>query len=109
MFELTSQQCDTIQRLCGQYAIQRFELFGSAARDDFIPDRSDLDFLVTFDPCESMNLFDRYFGLKEDLEKLFHRKIDLVDAAAMRNPYFIRELNRSRIPIHVSPTSQVSA
>ena len=109
MFDFTAQQRDTIQRLCDQYAVQRLELFGSAARDDFDPGRSDLDFLVTFGECASMNLFDRYFGLKEDLEELFHRKIDLVDAAAMRNPYFIRELNRSRIPIHVSSAAQVSA
>lgn len=109
MFEFTAQQRDTIQRLCGQYAVQRLELFGSAARDDFDPGRSDLDFLVTFSECVSMNLFDRYFGLKEDLEALFRRKVDLVDAAAIRNPYFIRDLNRSRIPIHVPPAPQVPA
>ena len=109
MFDFTAQQRDTVQRLCGQYAVQRLELFGSATRDDFDPGRSDLDFLVTFGECVSMNLYDRFFGLKEDLEELFRRKIDLVDAVAMRNPYFIREINRSRIPIHVPPAPQVPA
>ena len=35
-----------------------------------------------------MNRFDAYFGLKEDLEALFGRPVDLVSTAALENPYF---------------------
>lgn len=66
----------------------RLALFGSAARGhDFQPESSDLDFLVEFAPLPSGQRADRYFGLLTDLEQLFHRSVDLLDVAAIRNPY----------------------
>lgn len=66
-----------IPKLCRRYGVARLELFGSAAGDAFDPRRSDLDFLVEFD-ADSSRLFDRYFGLKESLEALYGRPVDLV-------------------------------
>ena len=65
--------------LCRRYGVTRLELFGSAATEAFDPERSDLDFLVEFDD-DSYGLFDRYFGLKEALEALYGRPVDLVSA-----------------------------
>lgn len=59
------------------YPLKRLELFGSASRDDFDLEKSDLDFLVAFGETHSRGAFDRYFGLKEALEQLFQRPIDL--------------------------------
>jgi uncharacterized protein len=84
-----------IPQLCRRYGVSRLELFGSAASGDFDPERSDLDFLVEFD-ADSSGLFDRYFGLKESLEALYGRPVDLVTAGSMRNPYFMEAVNRSR-------------
>lgn len=39
---------------------------------------------------------DQYFGLLADLETLLDRPVDLVCVKAMRNPWFIQEVNRSR-------------
>ena len=90
-----------IPELCRRYGVARLELFGSAAGNAFDPQRSDLDFLVEFD-ADSSRLFDRYFGLKESLEALYGRPVDLVMAGAMRNPYFIESANRSRRPVFAS-------
>lgn len=35
--------------LCRRYRVLSLSLFGSAARDDFDPERSDYDFLVDFE------------------------------------------------------------
>ncbi len=43
-----------------------------------------------------MNAFHQFFGFQIALAELFHRNVDLVDATAMRNPYFIESVNRSR-------------
>ncbi len=40
-----------------------------------------------FDRDTPLHPFDTYFGLKEELEALFHRKVDLVELSAVRNPY----------------------
>jgi predicted nucleotidyltransferase len=89
-----------LQALCRRFHVHRLDLFGSAARDDFDPERSDIDFLVEFDHDhpEALSL-KTYFGLKEALETLFGRPVDLVEPGAMRNPYLKASIERSREPV----------
>jgi len=46
MLELIEQHRAELDALCRKYGVKRLELFGSAARGDFRPERSDLDFAV---------------------------------------------------------------
>ncbi|MDQ3480300.1 MAG: nucleotidyltransferase domain-containing protein, partial [Actinomycetota bacterium] len=39
-----------IEELCRHFRVRRLDVFGSAIRDDFDPGRSDVDFLVEFEP-----------------------------------------------------------
>jgi predicted nucleotidyltransferase len=76
-----------IDALGRHHRIERLALFGSALRDDFDPEKSDLDFAVGF---SNMSLEERatvYFGLLDDLEALFNRRVDFVKIRAVRNPY----------------------
>ncbi len=84
-----------IERLCREYRVRRLAVFGSALRDDFDAERSDIDFLVEFQPLELGENFETYFGLREGLMHLFSRKVDLVMRTAIRNPYFRREVERT--------------
>ena len=87
---------DQLAELCRHHGVSRLELFGSAVTDRFDPASSDLDFLVEYDSPEAGDVFDRYFGLIEALERLFGRRVDLVVARAMKNPYFIEQVNAQR-------------
>ncbi len=89
-----------LNALCRRFHVRRLDLFGSAARADFDPKRSDVDFLVEFDRGhpEALSLA-TYFGLKESLEALFARPVDLVETGAMRNPYLKASIERSREPV----------
>ncbi len=91
-----------LNQLCQRFKVHRLELFGSAADGSFDLDSSDLDFLVEFLRLQPGEHFDAYFGLLEALRDLFQRKIDLVETKAMRNPYFIRRVNESRISIYAA-------
>jgi len=83
---------EQIAELCRQYHVHRLALFGSALRDDFDPQRSDLDFVVEFEPLPSGTYANTYFGLIEALERLFERRVDLVEPESVRNPYFRQEI-----------------
>ena len=96
-----------IRELCRRYGVARLELFGSAASGTFDPQRSDLDFLVEFD-ADASGLFDRYFGLKESLEALCGRRVDLVSAGSLRNPYFIESVNESRQLVYAAEDPQAA-
>ena len=49
-----------------------------------------------------MSAADRYLGLLADLEKLFDRKVDLVDVRAHRNPYFMAEALKYRKVVYAT-------
>ena len=88
-----------LAELCRRFGVRRLDLFGSAATGAFDPSRSDVDFLVEFDE-DSTRLFDRYFGLKESLEALFGRPVDLVTESALENPYFRARVEAERRPVY---------
>src|SRR4051812_46239982 len=96
-----------IAELCRRYGVQRLELFGSATTGDFNPGTSDFDFLLEF-KVGSSNLFERYFGLKESLEALYGRQVDLVMVGAMNNPYFIDSVNKTRQVVYAAKDSQAA-
>lgn len=91
---------EALATLCRRHRIARLEVFGSAARGDFDPARSDVDFLVEFDSAHRIQAFDDYFGLKEGLERLLGRSVDLVVEKAIRNPYFRASVERAREPVY---------
>ena len=88
--------------LCRKYDVRRLDLIGSAAREDFDANRSDVDFVVEFNDFTVENAADRYLGLMIDLEDLFRRKIDLVSYRAIRNPYFKKVVDNTRIILYAA-------
>jgi len=78
-----------IARICANRNVVSLVLFGSAVTGEFDDRNSDYDFLVDFDDNEP-DLFRTFFGLKDDLEQLFGRPVDLVSRRAMKNEAFIK-------------------
>jgi uncharacterized protein len=76
---------DKLTDFCQRWQIQELALFGSILREDFRPD-SDVDVLVTFMPDNPWSLFD-FVEMKEELEKLFERKVDLVSRWAIEHSH----------------------
>lgn len=99
MFNI-GQHKEQIIRLCQSYEILRFEIFGSAVRDDFGAE-SDIDCLIDFVE-DGGNYFERYFDFKYELEKLFGRKVDLIVEKAMRNPYFKQSVDETKQTIYAA-------
>jgi predicted nucleotidyltransferase len=96
MHPLIEQKRTEIADVCRNHHVRRLEVFGSAARGvDFDPERSDADFLVEFEPGPYLAL-DTFFGLKDALEALLRRKVDLLQVGAVRNPYLLSCINRAR-------------
>ena len=84
-----------LAQLCTHYQVRSLEIFGSAATGKLRED-SDLDFLVDFQPVDSMSPADQYFGLLEALEELFGRRVDLLTRRSLRNPYFVNSVENTR-------------
>jgi uncharacterized protein len=78
------------------------ELFGSAAKNGILSADSDVDFLVEFQPLQSGEHADAYFGLLAELELLFQRNVDLVMARAITNQYFLAAIDDSRTLLYAA-------
>jgi uncharacterized protein len=102
MNALVREKLEQVAELCRRHSVRRLALFGSAVRADFDPARSDLDFLVDFEPLSPARHADAYFDLLADLETLFERPIDLVESAALRNPYRRREIEATQVLLHAA-------
>ncbi|MEO0408707.1 MAG: nucleotidyltransferase family protein [Cyanobacteria bacterium P01_A01_bin.135] len=87
---------EQIADFCQRWKIVELALFGSVLRDDFRPD-SDIDVLVTFTPHPGWSLFDQV-DMREELEMLLGRKVDVARKKNLKNPYRRQEiLNTYRV------------
>lgn len=91
---------DALTAFCHKWRIRELSLFGSALRDDFRPD-SDLDFLVSFEPDATWDLFD-LIAMKDELKGQYDREVDLVEKEALRNPWRKYEILRTREVIYAA-------
>lgn len=80
--------------IAARFGARQIGLFGSAARDELRPD-SDIDVLVEFDGPAS---YDGYFELRDYLEQLFDRPVDLVTQKGLK-PRARRHVERDLIRV----------
>ena len=91
---------EELRALCRRFHVRRLDLFGSAARGDFDPEHSDIDFLVEFDRAHAKALsLKGYFQFKKELEAILGRPVDLIETRELRNPYLKASIERSREPV----------
>lgn len=91
----------SIADLCRRFHVGRLSVFGSAVTEAFDPETSDVDFLVEFDDSAT-DLFGAYFGLKEELESLLGRSVDLAMPKSLENPYFAATVERTRRDLYAA-------
>jgi predicted nucleotidyltransferase len=87
--------------LCRRHYVKHLDIFGSVATGE-MTEFSDVDLLVEFDEQVNPRRFDNYFDFLRSLEKLFGRRVDLVEAGGLLNPYFIRQVDATKRPIYAA-------
>ena len=95
MNSILKNQLDTIRSLCERYRVKTLYVFGSVLTPNF-DTHSDIDLLVVFLDQDALQYTSNYFQFKFELEKLFNRKIDLLGERALKNPYFIENINQKK-------------
>jgi predicted nucleotidyltransferase len=93
---LLTQNSSQLVSLCQKHGVQNLYAFGSVVKDTFST-KSDIDLLVR---CNHENYGQDYLDLKDELEELFNKQVDLVTVGQMRNPYFIQEIKATAVEIY---------
>ena len=74
-----------LDAFCQRWKVVELALFGSVLREDFTS-QSDIDVLVTFTDEAEWSLLD-IVQMRDQLEQIFGRPVDLVEKSAIRNPF----------------------
>ena len=106
MHPLIENHRESIAELCRLHGVRSLEAFGSILRDDFDAARSDVDVLVEFE-AQAADSFSNFLDLKESLEALFHRSVDLVELRAIRNRRLRYYIELSKECLLRIPTARV--
>ncbi len=101
MIHINKDQNRKIIKACKEYKVKELCAFGSILTDDF-SEKSDVDLLVVFDLDYPDGAFDQYFGLKENLEDVLNRHVDLVCYNAIKNPYFKKEVENTKTELYAA-------
>ena len=101
MKRMVEEKMPELARACHSHAVRRLALFGSAASGESSdPAASHLDFVVEFEKMPPVRHADCYFGLLQDLERLFSMPIDLIEFGPIRNPYFRETVKATEVVLY---------
>ncbi len=100
MNQVVQEKLKELLDLCRSRGVRRLALFGSAATDSFDRSSSDLDLIVEFYPMSPIQHADNYFGLMEDLQRLFGMSIDLIEMGPIRNPFFKQAVSETQVVLY---------
>lgn len=83
--------------LCRKYKVKTLSVFGSILTDRF-NDKSDVDMLVDFEPSDpdTFDYVSNYFGLRDSLEAILKRKVDLIEYGSNLNPLFKEIIDKKK-------------
>lgn len=99
--EISENNLKLIKQLCKQYKVKSFAAFGSVLNENF-SENSDIDFVVDFDENDPIKYTDLYFLLKDKLEHILKRQIDLIEERGIKNSFFRKEIDESKVVIYGS-------
>ena len=101
MIKLIESNMASIQSICRKNNVDRLYLFGSSTDTSVFGNESDIDILVSF-RMEEISLeeyTESYFNLESEFGTLLKREIDITTERSLSNPYFIKELEQTKVLI----------
>ena len=94
-----------VRKVFEKYNVANAYIFGSVLSERF-NDNSDIDLLINFTVYSNpLKIGQSIWDMEEELENLTRRKVDLITERALRNPYFIQELNNTKLLIYDNRTA----
>lgn len=97
--ELIQKYEKALHQACFTHNVEELYTFGSILTDKFNAE-SDIDFIVLIRSDDPIEYAENYFELKFELEKIFNRKIDLLEQKAIKNKRFEALINQQKVLVY---------
>lgn len=88
-----------LDKACSTFKVNELYAFGSVLTEKFNTE-SDIDFIVSILSNDPIEYAENYFTLKFELERIFKRKIDLLEQKAIRNKTFENLINKQKMLVY---------
>ena len=102
------QRLEQLADLCTKHSVSRLYAFGSIVSGNFDEATSDIDLQVVLlpidDPIEKGTIL---LELWDALEKLFERKVDLLTDQPIKNPFFSKSVEETKILVYDRASREV--
>lgn len=100
MHEVLKNRLSEVKALFKKYKVKRAYAFGSVCTPMF-NESSDIDFLIAFeDGLDPLTMGENWWSIYYSLQDLTGREVDLVTEGSLKNPYFIKVLDKTKTPIY---------
>lgn len=93
------EHIDQIKALCKAHHVKSLFAFGSVVSGK-LKTESDIDLVVDIDSQDPIDYSDNYFALKFQLEDIFKRHVDLLEARALKNPFLKKQIDNTKVLIY---------
>lgn len=97
--EEINKHIEQIKKLCVSNEVKSLFAFGSVIKNK-LKAESDIDMIVDIDEQDPLSYSDKYFDLKFSLEKIFNRKVDLLELRAIKNRFLKQQIDQTKILIY---------
>ena len=97
--KILSANIEQIQEICATTGVRTLYAFGSVTNLKFKED-SDIDMVVDIAETDPIAYSDFYFTLKEHLESVLNRHVDLLEQKAIKNPFLKKEIDQTKVLIY---------
>jgi predicted nucleotidyltransferase len=92
---VVERNIEIIADLCKKHKVRQMFVFGSVLTNRFRMN-SDIDFIVDFHGVDLYDYADNYFDLKNSLEHLLEREVDLLEDNAIKNPFLRQTIDSTK-------------
>ena len=107
MMDIVKKYSKELKKLCQKHHVAEMHAFGSVVDERFSP-QSDIDFLIKFSEVDPLAYFDNYMDLKEGLENVFSKKVDLLEIQTLKNPILKESVHQSKVLVYGPENTEVA-
>ena len=102
-----SKRLNEFKSICENHNIKTLYAFGSSTTNAFNDNTSDIDLLVEIDELNPIEKGEKIMSLWDNLEGFFAKKVDLLTANTIKNPYLIQSIENSKLLIYDGSSQKV--
>ncbi|QHV97604.1 nucleotidyltransferase family protein [Spirosoma endbachense] len=97
---ILADKLSIVTRILKENGVKRAYAFGSVCTEQFT-ETSDIDLLIDFDELlDPISYGENFFAIADALESILKRPVDLVTQRSVKNPYFSKILDQTKMAIY---------